>query len=122
MTATFSLTFGLVKVLFVKVSVVALPTKVSVAVGIVNVVEPFGFNEAMTGVVSVLLVNVSVDVSVTIEPSVAIDTLLSVTVVVTPEPPSKINVSPNATASCVELSSCIAVSYTHLTLPTTPYV
>ena len=62
-----------------------------------------------TGLVKVLFVNVSVDVSVTIEPSVAIDTLLSVTVVVTPEPPSNINVSPNATASDVELSSLIVI-------------
>ena len=39
-TATFSFIFGLVKVLFVKVSVVALPTIVSVVAGKVNVVLP----------------------------------------------------------------------------------
>ena len=38
--ATFSLSFGDVKVLFVNVSVVALPTKVSVVAGKVNVVLP----------------------------------------------------------------------------------
>ena len=50
---------GAVKVLFVNVSVVALPTNVSVAAGIVKVFEPLACcNDAITGVVSVLFVNV----------------------------------------------------------------
>ncbi len=57
----------------------------------------------------VLLVNVSVDVSVTIEPSVAKVTLFPVTVVVIPEPPSKVSVSPNATVSIVLASSFIEI-------------
>ena len=54
----------------------------------------------------VLFSSVSVDVSVKTTPSISILTLSAVTVVVIPVPPSKV----------------IAVSYTHLTLPTTPYV
>ena len=50
-------------VLFVNVSVVALPTKVSVPVGIVIV--PLLETEDITGVVNVLFVNVSVPVNVT---------------------------------------------------------
>ena len=53
---------GLVKVLFVRVSVVALPTNVSVDVGNVNV--PVLEIDAMMGVVNVLLVNVCVPVKV----------------------------------------------------------
>ena len=49
---------GLVSVLFVNVSVVALPTSVSVDVGSVNV--PVLTMVEITGLVSVLFVNVSV--------------------------------------------------------------
>jgi hypothetical protein len=55
---------GLVRVLLVSVSVVALPTRVSVAVGRVTV--PVLLIEEITGVVSVLLVRVWVAVVVTI--------------------------------------------------------
>jgi hypothetical protein len=53
---------GLVKVLFVSVSVVALPTNVSVDVGNVNV--PVLEIDAIIGVVKVLLVSVCVPVKV----------------------------------------------------------
>ena len=59
---------GDVSVLFVKVSVVALPTKVSVDVGKVKV--PVFDIEDITGEVRVLLVNVCVPVSVTTELSI----------------------------------------------------
>jgi hypothetical protein len=55
---------GLVRVLFVRVSVVALPTKVSVDVGRVRV--PVLEIVLITGVVRVLFVNVSVPVKVAI--------------------------------------------------------
>ena len=58
----------------------------------------------------VLFVKVSVDVSVTTAPSVAIDTLLSVTVVVIPLPPSKVKTSPKDTASVVDESSFIVIT------------
>ena len=57
------MTVGLVSVLFVRVSVVALPTNVSVLVGSVN--APVLLMVAMIGVVKVLLVKVSVPVGVT---------------------------------------------------------
>ena len=57
-------------VLFVSVSVVALPTSVSVAAGIVSVFEPEACcNEAITGVVKVLFVSVTVFVNVANESS-----------------------------------------------------
>jgi hypothetical protein len=60
---------GLVNVLFVNVSVVALPTKVSVEVG--NVSVPVLTIEAIVGVVSVLFVNVCDPVSVATVESIA---------------------------------------------------
>ena len=52
--------FGAVKVLFVKVSVVALPTKVSFTSGIVRSLVDEGLRDSITGVVNVLFVKVSV--------------------------------------------------------------
>ena len=68
-----------------------------------------------------LFVNVSVDVSVTTFPSALIETLLSVTVVVKPLPPSNINVSPKFITSEVEESSLIVIDeLDNLSLPILP--
>ena len=68
-------TVGLVRVLLVSVSVVALPTKVSVLVGSVNV--PVLLMLAIIGVVSVLLVRVSVPAKVLRVPVVGKVTLVA---------------------------------------------
>ena len=78
-------------VLFVKVSVVALPTKVSVEVGKVNV--PVLLIELMTGVVKVLFVKVWVPVSVATVESIATVKVLVAPVVSIPVPPAIVNVS-----------------------------
>ena len=52
-------------------------------------------------------------------PSVQAET---VTTVVSEEPSSPSVVSPSTTAGPTETTAAAAVSYTHLTLPTTPYV
>lgn len=70
--------------LFVKVSVVARPTNVSVDVGNVNV--PVFTIEPITGAVSVLLVNVCVPVSVA--------TVESIAIVTAPEPSNDVPESP----------------------------
>ena len=57
----------------------------------------------------VLFVSISVDVSVTIEPSVWKETLSAVTVVVIPEPPSKVIVSPKSTAEVPAPSPVIVI-------------
>jgi hypothetical protein len=56
-----------------------------------------------------LFVNVSVDVSVTTPPSVAIVNVLPDIVVVTPDPPATIKVSPKLISSVVEESSLIVI-------------
>ena len=109
-------------VLFVKTCVSVVPTTAPVGIAIAEA-EPSILPEAfettkleaatpdivLLSALIVLFVNMSVDVSVTIEPSVAKETLLAVTVVVIPEPPSKVNISPKATVSIVEESSFIDI-------------
>ena len=104
---------GVVIVLFVSVSVVALPTSVSVEVG--NVMVPVFEIVDITGAVSVLLVKVSVVSFSTIVP-VAFGrlTVLSAVGSVATTIVSKLSaVVPSKTIPASD-----AVSYTHLTLPT----
>ena len=58
-----------------------------------------------------MFVNVSVDVSVTIEPSVAKETLSAVTVVVIPEPPSKVIVSPKSVSELPVSPAIVIVEF-----------
>ena len=82
---------GLVKVLLVRVSVVALPINVSVDVGKVSV--PVLDTELITGLVKVLLVSVCVPVKVATVLSIANVTELPEAVEVMPVPPIRDNVS-----------------------------
>ena len=82
---------ALVNVLFVRVSVVALPTNVSVEVGSVKV--PVLIIDAIVGVVRVLLVSVCVPVKVATVESIAKVTVLPLPLVSIPVPPVNVKVS-----------------------------
>ena len=82
---------ALVRVLFVRVSVVALPTNVSVEVGKVNV--PVLDIELIIGVVRVLFVKVCVPVSVATVESILTVTVLPEPTVSKPVPPAIVRLS-----------------------------
>ena len=109
--------FGLVRVLFVNVSVPVNETKLSPcnpALNSANVpVNVPKSSKSMCSVFAllliVLLVNVSEDVSVTIEPSVDNVILLFVIAVVIPDPPIISKLPPKSTLKFVEESSPIVI-------------
>src|SRR5210317_229099 len=90
-------------VLFVSVSVVSLPTKVSVDVG--NVIVPVLLIVEITGDVNVLFVNVCEPVNVATVLSIAIEIWSSLTVVSIPVPPANVNVLPVVNVSSEPLSA-----------------
>src|SRR5210317_2214598 len=108
-------------VLFVSVSVVSLPTKVSVDVG--NVIVPVLLIVEITGDVNVLFVNVCEPVNVATVLSISNVISLVPTVDVIPVPPETIKVSPKEIESSVELSSLIViVEFANLAFVTLPSV
>src|SRR5210317_1309197 len=112
---------ALLIVLFVKVSVVALPTKVSLDVG--NVKVPVLEIVEITGDVNVLFVNVCEPVNVATVLSISKVISLVPTVDVIPVPPETIKVSPKEIESSVELSSLIViVEFANLAFVTLPSV
>src|SRR5210317_1052872 len=94
---------ALLIVLLVNVSVVALPTNVSVDVGNVNV--PVLLIVEITGAVNVLFVNVCEPVNVATELSIAKVTVSPDTVEPIPVPPKNCKVSDCVIVDVVELSS-----------------
>ena len=95
--------------LFVNVSVVALPTSVSVEVGNVNV--PVLEIVPITGLVNVLFVNVWVSSNVTTVLSIEWVTVLPLTEEVIPVPPAIVKSSVlNRTSIVLELSSAIVIA------------
>ena len=112
---------GLVRVLFVSTSVVALPTSVSVDTGKVTVTSPEGFPGDKVNSCASSLEPSNTKLPVIVPPNAIVSAAESPRLIVPPlkvEVPVTVKLPPTPKLPEISAAPLISVSYTHLTLTT----